>query len=348
MLTWESPLKKLEKEFNSNKNMPSVSVLMSVYKEPVKWMSDAIDSIIGQTFTDFEFIIIIDNPEMSDNYHVLKDYQKQDPRIVLIQNTVNLGLTKSLNKALDLAKGKYIARMDADDVSCPERLQRQYNYMENHPEVDICGSNFKQFGDVSIWSDKCCKMPEKHEEIIACMLFMNPLAHPVSFFKRVIKGERFFYDETKKKAQDYQLWYDLKKRGAIFYNIQENLLCYRKSMLQISSTGRDAQKHVSDSIHAEMLSIMDIDSKTIIMHNEVCNFIVSNISVDEKLNWLNRLYTTFESLNSKFIRDYLLFLSYQVCIKYKKPLKVFSIKHNKINLLSKLYFYRGLIGSLVR
>lgn len=345
---WVFLLIKLGKEYNRNKDMPSVSVLMSVYKEPVKWMCDSINSILGQSFTDFEFIIINDNPEKNDNYHILQDFQKSDPRIILIQNDVNIGLTKSLNKALDLAKGKYIARMDADDISFPERLQRQYEYMENHPEVDICGSNFKQFGDVSLWSDKYCIMPEKHEEIVACMLFKNPIAHPAAFFKRIIKGERFFYDETRKKAQDYQLWYDLKNRGAILYNIQEYLLCYRKSTSQISSTGRESQNHVSDSIHADILSVMGVDSKTILMHNEICNFIISNISVDEKLNWLDRLYSDFESLNSKFLEEYILFLSCQVCLKYKKPFKLLAIKHNKRNLLGKMYFYRGLIASLVK
>ena len=127
--------------------MVCVSVLMSVYNEPEEWMRVAIDSILGQTFTDFEFIIINDNPKRKLNREILSDYAKQDKRIVILENEENIGLTKSLNKGLKVAKGKYIARMDADDISLSDRLEKQVNFMEEHPEVGVCGANILCFGD---------------------------------------------------------------------------------------------------------------------------------------------------------------------------------------------------------
>ena len=93
-----------------------LSVVMSIYKEPVEWMRQSIDSILNQTFTDFEFVIVNDNPIRSENRDILDEYSKKDFRIIVLSNDENIGLTKSLNKGLRISKGKYIARMDADDI----------------------------------------------------------------------------------------------------------------------------------------------------------------------------------------------------------------------------------------
>ena len=101
---------------------------MSVYNG-AKFLAEAIDSILAQTFTDFEFIII-DDTSSDDSLQVINSYK--DARIVLLQNTKNIGLTKSLNIGIAKAKGKYIARMDADDISMPKRLEKQFDFMEEH------------------------------------------------------------------------------------------------------------------------------------------------------------------------------------------------------------------------
>jgi glycosyltransferase involved in cell wall biosynthesis len=98
---------------------------MGVYKEPLDWLRQSIDSILNQSFTDYEFIIICDNPRYEEGMELLKKYANSDRRIILLFNNENIGLTKSLNKGLEIARGKYIARMDADDISKPERLTRQ-------------------------------------------------------------------------------------------------------------------------------------------------------------------------------------------------------------------------------
>lgn len=121
-----------------------VSVIMSVYNEEKEWLVEAIDSILEQTHSNLEFIIVLDNPENEILKDVLQAYQEEDIRIKLIINEKNVGLVKSLNKALGYCNGSYIARMDADDISYPDRLQKQLNYILNN-NLDLLGANIKLF-----------------------------------------------------------------------------------------------------------------------------------------------------------------------------------------------------------
>ena len=123
-----------------------VSVVMSVFSEPRNWLKKAINSILDQTFSDFEFIIINDNPIRKENYLFLKEIQQKDSRIIIIENKENIGLTKSLNKGLSVARGTYIARMDADDISFPTRLEKQYLFMEANSGVIACGAWARTIG----------------------------------------------------------------------------------------------------------------------------------------------------------------------------------------------------------
>lgn len=206
---------------------------MSVYNEPEEWLRESIDSILNQTFSDFEFIIINDNPERELNCKVLNDYQKQDERIVVVENEYNVGLTKSLNKGLEIAKGKYIARMDADDISLPERLKKQVDFMENHEKVIVCGSEVKYFGYKNhIQNDW---IYEHDYDIKAQLLFGSCFIHPtVIIRKSILTTYHIQYDENYKQAQDYRLWELLVDYGE-FHNIKIPLLCYRLSNQQITA-----------------------------------------------------------------------------------------------------------------
>lgn len=110
---------------------------MSVYKEPIDWLCQSIDSILEQSYNYFEFIIVCDNPNYSVGIRVLNDYSNKDSRIKLLFNEVNIGLTRSLNKALALSQGEYIARMDADDIADKERFAQEVDYLESCPDKDI-------------------------------------------------------------------------------------------------------------------------------------------------------------------------------------------------------------------
>lgn len=121
-----------------------ISVVMSVYNEEPKWLRESIESILNQTYTDFEFIIVLDNPENKALEKVIASYVNVDRRIVFLVNDRNLGLVGSLNKALSNCVGEYIARMDADDISYPERFERQLEYLQ-YNKLDLIGSNVKLF-----------------------------------------------------------------------------------------------------------------------------------------------------------------------------------------------------------
>ena len=118
----------------------SVSVLMCVYNEDSRYLRESIESIIHQTYQDFEFIIICDNPNNERIILLIEEYANIDNRIKIHINDANIGLTKSLNIGLKLCKGEFIARIDADDVALPNRLDKQVAYMESHEDIMACGS----------------------------------------------------------------------------------------------------------------------------------------------------------------------------------------------------------------
>ena len=123
---------------DERKIMMEISVIMATYKEKIELLKVAIESILKQTYNNFEFIIILDNPENIEHIRCIENYQKNDDRIRFYINEKNMGLTKTLNKALSLSKGKYICRMDADDVSMPDRIEKQLHYL-NQYHYDLIG-----------------------------------------------------------------------------------------------------------------------------------------------------------------------------------------------------------------
>lgn len=221
-------------------NISEVSVIMSVYNEPLEWLCKAIDSILGQTFTDFEFIIINDNPQNEGIIEELERYRAKDSRIIILKNKVNIGLTKSLNIGLLHAKGKYIARMDADDISEPNRFQTQYNFMEKHPDCVVCGSWMLKFNDSGL--QLLVKEPTDDDEIKSLLLMRNCIAHPTVFMRReVLLSNLVTYNEGVRYSQDYDLFSRLAMMGKLA-NIPEPLLRYRQSGQQISSSKSKEQR----------------------------------------------------------------------------------------------------------
>ena len=209
-----------------------VSVVMSVYKEKVEWLRGSIESILFQSYPYFEFIIICDNPNYFEGLSILKEYQAKDSRIRVIENKQNIGLTKSLNIGIQTANGEYIARMDADDISLPLRLEKQVSFMEDHPDVLAIGTgitiideNGKQVNEDS--------NPLDYQSMIDRLLLVSPIYHPTSFYRRTINGQIVQYDETLRYSQDYALWIDIAVTGYIC-NLPDHLLFYRVSNSQIS------------------------------------------------------------------------------------------------------------------
>jgi glycosyltransferase involved in cell wall biosynthesis len=229
-----------------------VAVLMAV-KDGIEWLPAAVQSILTQTFSQFRFIIIDDGSD-DETARYLKTLR--DRRIQLVRNPKSLGLTKSLNKGLRLVREEYIARMDADDVAVPERLQIQVDFMDTHPNVGICGSARYIIGDQT---NKIYNTVQDSEEIAVRLLFENPLAHPTTIIRRnLLEKFQLSYNEHLRFAQDYDLW----SRAAEFTqikNIPQPLLYYRHHQKQISATRLAEQTAIANSIRKRNLGRLGLE-----------------------------------------------------------------------------------------
>ena len=173
---------------------------------------------------------------------IILKYAHKDNRIVYVNNQVNLRLVASLNRGISVAKGKYIVRMDADDISVADRIEKQVAYMECHPEVGVCGSFLKVFGERGV--SYISRKPESDTEIRASLLTENPLGHPnVIIRKSVLCDFNVSYNEKYYRMEDWGLWISLMP-FCKFYNIQEVLLNYRYVKTSESRTNAKDKKHL--------------------------------------------------------------------------------------------------------
>jgi glycosyltransferase involved in cell wall biosynthesis len=216
-------------------------------------LSAAIDSILGQSFTDFE-LIIIDDGSTDRTAEIIAACG--DPRIKAIRNPGNLGLIRSLNRGLDAAGGAYVARMDADDEALPERLARQVGFLDTHPEIGLCGTAIETFGArTEPWSMICEPVRMK------CHLLFGPgMSHPTAMFRRslvVLHGLR--YDERYLHAEDYALWVRFADVTEIA-NLPEVLLRYRLHTQSISHINRQVQHQTANRIRREQLAKLGLDA----------------------------------------------------------------------------------------
>lgn len=216
---------------------PLVSVVMSVYKERIEWLQQSIASILSQSYTDFEFIIICDNPSYREGIDFIKECQEKDKRIILIVNKENKGLTKSLNIGINRARGKYIVRMDADDISLPTRIAQQVKYMESHPQIVASGTGAYKWQNSTL---KRLHRRDNSKSLRSMLIFESPIYHPSAIFLKEINGSVVNYDESFKYSQDYALWITLMNSYELS-NIDKPLIKYRISESQISTEKHDAQ-----------------------------------------------------------------------------------------------------------
>lgn len=224
--------------------MPKISVIMPVYNTEEKYLREAIESILNQTYADFEFLII-DDGSSNNAQEVILSYK--DSRIFYIQNEQNIGLIKTLNKALDLAKGEYIARMDSDDISLPERFQKQVDFLDKNPDVDILGTWFN-----CIPRNREIETFITDKEIKECMLInSNNIGHPtVMIRKSTVKTLKIKYDETDLYVEDYALWLSLIGKVK-FANVGEILLNYRIHGNSVCQT-----KEIEQSLNVQKIMVL--------------------------------------------------------------------------------------------
>jgi len=208
---------------------------MSVYNGQ-KYLRQAIESILNQTFKDFEFIIINDDSTDS-SLEIIQSCT--DPRIKLINNQTNLGLTKSLNIGIKQAQGKYIARLDADDISLTNRLAEQYEYLKKHPDITIIGSDVELIDENN---KTICQRQLIHnpDQIKFGLIFYNQLMHSSIFFKKSAVEQIGGYNENFKYTQDYELYSRLSKKYKIS-NLNQILIKHRTHSQSISQSKKTQQ-----------------------------------------------------------------------------------------------------------
>ena len=205
----------------------SLTVLMSVYNGEI-YLEEAIESILHQTFTDFDFLII-DDASTDKTSDILEKFTQQDSRIKIITNEKNSGLAYSLAKGVEAAKTPWIARMDADDISMRDRLEKQMKYLAENPETDILGGYALDINDRGEILDSR-KVPTDHDNIVK-FIWTNPLIHPTVLFRRsaILKIGSYYCKTPKRIPEDYDLWFRSCAAGLQFANLPEPLIYYRFS-----------------------------------------------------------------------------------------------------------------------
>ena len=198
---------------------------MATYNDKPELLKKAINSIIDQTEKNWEFLIIDDSTNIS-TINVLNEYINKDNRIRIIRSKLKNGFVKSLNIGLKQASGKYIARMDGDDISMPTRLEKEYFFLEKNPQYHIVGSKVNIINENDDITSQI-QFPQNNFKLLLFSMFRCPLQHGDVMMRRTLIDKGFIYDENFEKAEDLELWLRMMKNNYKLYNLTERLYSFR-------------------------------------------------------------------------------------------------------------------------
>lgn len=216
---------------------------MPVYNA-APYLREAVDSILNQTFTDFEFLIF-DDGSTDGSGEILEQYD--DPRIILHHSPENVGYVRHLNAGLDVARGRYIFRMDADDIAFPQRFQKQYDFMEAHPETGLCGTWVERIGD----KEGVAGDLTTHEEIVVYLLSGAVLYHPTIVLRSdILRKHQLYYDNRFLYAEDYDFFLRLSRVTRLAV-LPEPLLYYRVHRKNVGNVHGDRQRELMDRFRVQ-------------------------------------------------------------------------------------------------
>jgi glycosyltransferase involved in cell wall biosynthesis len=280
---------------------PLVSIIIPCYNCEL-YVNEAVASIQNQTYKNIE-IIITDDCSIDSTFSILQGIAKRDKRLKIFRNEKNLNIVKTLNNMLNIAKGKYIARMDADDVSLQERIERQVNFLENHSDYGMCGCSAWHINELGKKIGESL-LPFSNNDIQYYKYFASPFYHPTIMIRaEIYLQER--YNEDYLYAEDYDLWLRLLKRTK-GENLHERLFCYRilKTSVSQKRNSRIIQQNLSNEL--QNLNRLDYVLK------------IKNVRAKSNLSlMLIKLRIAKLFCNPKLFIIILCMLFYLICIKIK-------------------------------
>ena len=300
-------------------NNELVSIIMSVYNEEENWLKKAIESILNQTYKNIEFIIILDNPDNTKLEKIILDYLRIDNRIIFFKNKRNMGLVYSLNRGIQQSQGKYIARMDADDISELDRIEIQKNFLENK-NLDFVGSNIINFIDDNV--EQKSNYPITEEQIYKFLKKANPLAHPTWFLKKSVFNEVGLYRNIFAN-EDYDFILRCSTKKIKIENIEKPLLKYRISPNSISRSNLFEQLITTYYLSRNIYRINDITEDDIKVY-------LTKFTKKTKQRFLKAYHYASKSATSKINNNLVKYIFYKILAMTK------SYLFFKINYLKKL------------
>lgn len=284
-----------------------VSVLMPVYNAE-KFLDESIGSILNQTYKDFEFYIINDG-STDKSEEIIQSYR--DPRIKYIKNDKNIGYIKSLNKGLQLITSKYIVRMDSDDVSFKDRIEKQVHYMESNQQVAVCGSSIIKFRQDASTATRVTYVITDPKILAFSSIFYTSIYHPSVIIRNdIIKNNNLTYQEKYYYAEDKAIWLDMNEYG-LLGNIEEPLLYYRLHDKQVST--QFAITQVNNSLARTKLELekyeanldhLDVNTLEYICYPHKCPNLKLMYSVEEGMRALSSAFLKSNKYNEALIHDY--------------------------------------------
>ncbi len=266
---------------------PLISVLLPV-RDGAAYLDEALESVIGQSCGDFE-VIAVDDGSVDETPRLLQAWSERDDRLRLI--TLNgVGPAGALNAAIDIARGEFFARMDADDISMPTRFQEQLSFLRQHPDVGVCGSWVKPFG--AGW-ERTLRYVSSDARIRAKLMFESPFAHPSTMIRRsVLERLPVAYREDVARAEDYDLWVRL-SRVCELGNLERVLLRYRRHAMQVTVKNRASSVDGAERVRASLLAEWWPEStgEERRFHHQLCSNLLpaSPEKLEEVERWLLRI-----------------------------------------------------------
>lgn len=277
---------------------PLISVVMPTYNCK-RFLRDAIESILNQTFQDFEFLII-DDDSTDGTETILRDYSKKDSRLRVYRHERE-GLIASLNRGCHLAEGRFIARMDSDDISLPHRLEHQVRYMEEHPEIGVLGTWIRII-DESSRPRRTVRLITDPKMLGLYLYMENCICHPTVMMRRDIIEPLGFYDSNAIHAEDYDLWGRVSHKNQIA-NLPEVLLDYRIWNGGVTSNNLEMRNQIDIAIRQTMITKLlghNIPIRSIVTPLDIANssLIDMILKTGKTVGFMRQLFPAYARANS--------------------------------------------------